>query len=60
MYYTCGDDFAVDTYDDYLEQVGQYIADKQFLAIAKEKALQRARILCDLPGTQRKILEEIL
>ena len=60
VYYTCGDDFAVDTYDDYLEQVGQYIADKQFLAIAKEKALQRARILCDLPGTQRKILEEIL
>lgn len=60
VYYTCGEEFAVDTYDDFLERINRYVIDKEFLEMARKKAVERASVLSDLPGTQRKILEQIL
>ncbi len=59
VFYTCGNEFAVETYDDYLEKINRYITDKIFYETAKEKALKRAEELSDLPGTQKKIFEQI-
>lgn len=59
VYYTCGNEFAVDTYDDYLERINHYMTDKAYYQTAREKALKQAKILSDLPGTQKKIFEKI-
>lgn len=60
VYYTCGEEFAVDTYDDFLGRINRYVADKEYFEAFRERAGQRARILSDLSGTQKKILEQIL
>lgn len=60
VYYTCGDGFGVDKYDDFLQQLNRYITDREYLMEMKEKSLERAACLSDLPGTQKKILEQIL
>lgn len=60
VYYTCGDAFAVDTYADIPERVNRYILDKSYFELAKREAVERAGILSDLSGTQKKILEQIL
>lgn len=60
VYYTCGKEFGLDTYEDFQERINLYISDEAYYKSAKEKALERAGILSDLTGTQRKILEQII
>lgn len=60
VYYTCGEDFAVDTYGEYLERIKRYIIDKEYYQVARDNALKRANILSDLAGTQREIINKIL
>ncbi|MCI8483299.1 MAG: glycosyltransferase family 4 protein [Lachnospiraceae bacterium] len=60
VYHTCGDDFAVDTYDEFSQQIDRYIKDQAYYQQVKEKALKRAEVLSDIAGTQRRILEEVI
>ena len=59
VHYTCGDEFVVDSYDDYLERINRYITDADYYQAAREKSLKRAEELSDIPGTQRKVFEKI-
>ena len=60
VYHTCGKEFAVDAYENFSERIHRYVTEPAYYESAKEKALERAAVLSDLPGTQRKILEQIL
>ncbi|MCI9083284.1 MAG: glycosyltransferase [Lachnospiraceae bacterium] len=60
VYYTCGKEFAVDAYKDFSGRIHRYVTDSAYYEAAKEKALERAAVLSDLYGTQRKILDQIL
>lgn len=59
VYYTCGDEFGVEAEEDFLQQSDRYIHDTEYLEAMKTKSIERAAFLSDLPGTQRKILEQI-
>ncbi|MCI8282952.1 MAG: glycosyltransferase family 4 protein [Lachnospiraceae bacterium] len=60
VYYTCGNEFGVEKDSDFLQQLDLYINEKEYLKTMKKKSLERAACLSDLPGTQKKILEQIL
>lgn len=60
VYYTCGSEFALNTYNDFLERINMYISDREYYKNAREKALNRAKVLSDISGTQKGILEKIL
>lgn len=60
VYHTCGDAFGVDTYYGFLEQLGRYVNDIQYKDGMKRLALERAKLLSDIPGTQGAILQRIL
>lgn len=59
VYYTCGEPFSVNTYEDYLERTKSFIEDPEYCSVMKENALKRAAYLSDLPKTQGEILDKI-
>lgn len=59
VYYTCGEEFSVDSYDEYLDRLIHYVDDRLCLEKAKDRAMQRAAVLSDLTGAQKEILRKI-
>lgn len=59
VYHTCGSEFCVDSYENYIKQVNLYLTDNEYLMSQKRKALQRADYLSDLAKTQGEILNKI-
>lgn len=60
VYYTCGDEFGVETYDEFLAQTMNYIEDETYFHSMQNRALKRAECLSDLSQAQGEILKKIL
>ena len=59
VYYVAGDEFGAENYDEYADIIRRYFSDKSFYKEKSEKASARAKILEDMTGTLRKVLNDI-
>ncbi len=60
VYYTCGEDFAVNNYKEYVEMIEKYYNEDTFRKQMQRKAKERADLLSDIGKTQGEILNKIL
>ncbi len=60
VYYTCGEDFAVNNYKEYVEIIEKYYNEDSFRKQMQRKAKERADLLSNIGKTQNEILNKIL
>ncbi|MCM1307116.1 MAG: glycosyltransferase [Butyrivibrio sp.] len=60
VYYTCGDEFAVEDSEDFAETAFRYITDCEYREEQRRRGLKRAERLSGIASTQREALDKIL
>ncbi len=59
VYYTCGDEFAVDRLEDYEQKIEEILYQKESRNRLKRRALLRANELSDIARIQKRALDQI-
>lgn len=60
VFYTCGNDFGVNNYNEMYEKVIKYYSNIELYSEMKQKSKERAKKLSDIKGTQRAMIETVL